>query len=133
MFFLKAIVKYNEYIFAFASERRKSNNFRYRKSLQSDNFKKNNKKRKDLIPKVKQRRLKSDNFTGSIREQSYSIIAILKKKLLDITLIISHLESTNIIFVHYRLNQKCLENATKVTVLEIGFQNEGERYFWLIS
>ena len=80
---------------------RKSDNYRYR---YRDSWKRDTLKRK--LSKKKQRtdtkkdakRIKSDNFTRSIRKESNISIAILGNELLDGTIIISYFGGSNNIF-----------------------------------
>ena len=75
---------------------RKSDNYRYRDSWKSDNF------RKEAI-KIKQRtdtkkdtkRIKSENFTRSNRESPILLSQYCKIECLDGTIIISHFDGSN--------------------------------------
>jgi len=60
---------------------RKSNNYRYRDSCKSDNFREKNhqKRSKEMIPKWMTNKIKRDNFTRSNREKYNIAIALLEK------------------------------------------------------
>ena len=72
---LKAFAKINSNLLLLPIRARKSDNYRYRYSWKSDNFKK--KQRTDI--KKAANRIKSDNFTRSNNEESKIAIAILEK------------------------------------------------------
>ena len=71
---LKVIAKSNRRKFRFCE---KEQHYRYHNSWKSDNFKESNKKTiKELIPKMKQKKIMSDNFTRSNRENTQLFFAI---------------------------------------------------------
>ena len=57
---------------------RKSDNYRYREEMTLEKTIK--KRNKELMQKIKQRRLKNDNFTGSNKKVQYSYRNIGEKK-----------------------------------------------------
>ena len=83
---------------------RKSNNYRYRDSWKSDNFRERAiKKSKELIPKRMQKELRVITLQGAIEKSPILLSQYWKSEWLDDTIIISYFGGSNNIFVITRV------------------------------
>ena len=103
---LKALAKSNV-IFSLPPLRaRKSDNYRYRDSLKSDNFRERTIKKtsKELIQKRMQRGLRVITLQGAIKKSPILLSQYWKNEWLDGNIIISYFGGSNNIFVDCKIN-----------------------------